>query len=108
MKNYDPNLTGIHKVKITLQQWDYVGHVIIEIRGNCRGFNIIGCADFEILDIDLAESDCDLQFFEDEYEVFTVKLKNENGDTLEIHEDSRGMNDMIVAVEILELVEEQI
>lgn len=107
MKNYDPNFRfGMHKVKITLQQWDYVGHVIIETRGNCQGFNVIGCADFEILDIDLAESDCDLQLFEDEYEVFTVKLKNENGDTLEIQEDSRGMNNMIVSVEILEFVEE--
>ena len=107
MKNYDPNFRfGIYKVKITLQQWDYVGHVIIEIHSNCKGFDIIGCADFEILDIDLSESDCDLQLFDDEYEVFTVKLKNENGDTLEIQEDSRGMNDMIVAVEILEFVEE--
>ena len=57
------------------------------------------------MDIDFAESDCNLQFFEDEYEVYTAKLKNENGDTLEIQEDSRGMNDMIVAVEILDFVE---
>lgn len=106
MKNYDPNKRcGKHKLKITLQCWDYVGHVIIEIQGNYRGFNVIGCADFEILDIDFAESDCNLQFFEDEYEVYTAKLKNENGDTLEIQEDSRGMNDMIVAVEILDFVE---
>ena len=47
MKNYDPNKRwGKHKLKITLQCWDYVGHVIIEIQGNCRGFNVIGCADF--------------------------------------------------------------
>jgi len=106
MKNYDPNLIGRHKVKITLQQWDYVGHVIFEMGGNCRGLDIIGCSDFDTWDFDDTENDCNLQYFDDGYGVYSVTLKNENGDTLEIHEDGYGMNQMIVAIEILELVEE--
>lgn len=107
MKNYDPNIRmGRHKIKITLQCWDYVGHVIHEIGGNCKGLNILMEADFTYRDFEDCENDCNLQFHDDGYEVFTVVLKNENGDTLEIQEDGRGMNDMIVAVEILDFVKE--
>lgn len=37
MKNYDPNIReGKHVLKATLQQWDYVGHVVYEMGGNCK------------------------------------------------------------------------
>ena len=42
MKNYDPNIyRGVHTIKITLQIWDYIGHVTQKIRGNCKGRNIL-------------------------------------------------------------------
>lgn len=77
MKNYDPNITnGIHTVKITLQQWEYVGHIFKKIGGNCKGSNILDF-DFECEDGAL-ENDCELSFHED-YECYRAFLKNESG-----------------------------
>lgn len=34
MKNYDPNITrGVHTVRITLQMWEYKGHIIRHVCG---------------------------------------------------------------------------
>lgn len=42
MKNYDPNIyKGIHTVEVTIQQWDYVGHIRQSIGGNCKGRTIL-------------------------------------------------------------------
>lgn len=42
MQNYNINIrNGIHTVKVTLQQWDYVGHIIYKIGGNCYGRNVM-------------------------------------------------------------------
>lgn len=38
MKRYDPNIyRGVHTVKITLQKWEYKGHIIRRVYGNCKG-----------------------------------------------------------------------
>lgn len=99
MKNYDPNIyKGIHTVEITIQQWDYVGHIRQSISGNCKGRDILDF-DFECEDADL-ENDCNLRYDEDYY-CFYAMLKNESGDTLEIEGDSVEFNNMIVKMEIL-------
>ncbi len=50
MKSYNPNVCfGIHIVEITLQQWEYVGHITQEIHGNCKGREVIDF-DFECID----------------------------------------------------------
>lgn len=103
MKNYDPNITqGVHTVKVTLQIWDYVGHVTYKIGSRCKGRAIL---DFDFLDFEtedeFSENDCCLEYHEDG-DYFSCTLKNENGDTLECKNDVEEMNDMIVALEILD------
>ncbi len=104
MKNYDPNIyNGIHTVKVTLQQWGYVGHIIQKISGNCKGRDVLDF-DFECEDAD-NENDCDLRF-DEEYEYFQATLKNEVGDLLEVGGDAQEFNRMIVAVEIIDFQKE--
>lgn len=104
MKNYDPNIySGIHTVKITLQQWGYVGHIIQEIRGSSKGRDVLDF-DFECEDAE-NENDCNLQFDED-FDSFSAILKNESGDTLEVEGDAEEFNQMIVALEIIDFQKE--
>lgn len=105
MKNYDPNIErGIHTVKITIQQWDYVGHIFQKISGNCRGRDIL---DFDFWsDSDDLENDCQLSF-DDESDYFFAILENENGGTLEVDGDAEDFNNMIVAVEIIDFSDQR-
>lgn len=104
MKNYDPNMSsGIHTIKITLQIWDYVGHIIHKVGGNCKGMNVLEF-DFECWD-GFEENDCHIEYHED-CGYFACVLKNSYGDTLSCGCDANEMNDMIVAIEILDYTEE--
>lgn len=103
MKSYDPNIyKGIHTVRITIQQWGYVGHITQQIHGNCKGRDILDF-DFECEDGE-NENDCSLQF-DEEYEYFKAVLKDENGNTLEVEGEAEDFNKMIVAVEIVDFKE---
>lgn len=105
MKNYDPNIyQGIHTIEITIQQWDYVGHIIRKMGGNCRGKDVLDF-DFECEDADF-ENDCQLKY-DEEYGYFSAVLKNENGDTFEIEESASDFNKMIVKIEILDYVKNE-
>lgn len=106
MKNYDPNIyCGSHRIRITLQMWNYVGHVELDIGGNCRGRDILTEPDFSMLDdADIKNNDCYMKYVEDT-ECFCFTLKNENGDICEFNEDSESVNKMIVAIEIINFVE---
>lgn len=105
MKNYDPNIiNGVHTVKITLQLWNYKGHIINKVGGNCKGRMILDF-DFECMDDEIPENDCQLQYHEDG-DFFSCTLMDEEGNTLECEKDPRDMNDMIVAIEIIEFSEE--
>lgn len=104
MKNYDPNITkGVHVVRITLQIWDYIGHIVRKVRGNCRGKHVM---DFDFYEEDeFPDNDCHLIYHEDT-DYFSCVLKNEKGDELQGEYDADEMNDMIVAVEIVDFAEE--
>lgn len=105
IKNYDPNIYwGIHTIRITIQQWGYVGHIIRKVHGNCKGMTVM---DFDpgITYDESFESDCCLRFDEDG-EGFRAILKDADGNTLEIKEETRDFNKMVVAVEIIDFVEE--
>ena len=105
MKNYDPNIyRGIHTVRITIQQWGYVGHIIQKVHGNCKGLDILSF-DFECDDAVSPENDCNLRFHEED-EFFTATLRDEDGNTLLVDGDGRDFNKMIVAIEIIDFVEE--
>lgn len=103
MKEYNPNITnGTHTVRITLQIWDYIGHITQKIGGNCKGRDILGF-DFEC-EGEFSDSDCQLKYHEDR-DFFSCVLKNEDGDTLQGDYDVQEMNDMIVAIEIVDFSE---
>ena len=38
---YDPNFQGIHVIRVTFMQWNYVGHVSFRIGGNCKGAEVL-------------------------------------------------------------------
>lgn len=106
MKNYDPNIyRGIHTIEITIQQWDYAGHIIQKMGGNCRGKDVLDF-DFECDDAEDSENDCQLKY-DEEYDCYSAVLKNEIGDTMEIEESSEDFNKMIVKIEILDYVKEE-
>lgn len=105
MKNYNPNAYGTHKIKITLQQWGYVGHIYLSVRGNCKGLDILSF-DFEN-DIDeehIPDNDCNLTCNEDYY--ITAELKDTDGGILQIDGNPYDMNECIVGIEIVDFVEE--
>lgn len=99
MSNYDPSIhDGIHTVRITLQQWNYTGHILQRVHGCCKG-RVILDFNFEIED-EFPENDCELTYHKGS-DTYTAVLKDKDGNTLMIEEDEGGMNDMIVAVEII-------
>jgi hypothetical protein len=101
--NYDPNITwGIHKVKITLQQWDHKGTVVAEVKGNCKGRSVLESA-IELYEENIVETDCNFKFIDNgEAEGFHCELKNDSGGTLEIDEEWDELEDLIVGVEIID------
>ena len=102
MKEYNIDLhEGKHKVKITLQYGKYKGHIIYVIGGNCHGLNINDTIDFESETFEKCEKDCQLTYNED-IDYFTAELVSDDGEVLSIEEDSIGMNNMIVAIEIID------
>lgn len=72
---YNPNFQGVHVIRVTFMQWDYIGHVAFEIGGNCKGAELM---DFTFLECDNQEdidrySENDCQFsYDEENEVYTA------------------------------------
>lgn len=100
MKNYDPNIiNGTHTIRVTLQMWDYKGHIIQKIKGNCKGREILDF-DFEYED-EFPNNDCQMEYNE-EYDGFKCVLTNECGETTKFEGDAEDMNSLIVAVEIID------
>ncbi len=105
MRSYDPNTAyGIHIIEITLQEWEYVGHITQRIGGNCKGKEILDF-DFECEDGNL-ESDCNLKYDEDN-DYFSATLKDAEGNTLDCEGSAEDFNNMIVKVEIVGFEKEQ-
>lgn len=78
ISSYDPNFHGVHTIRVTFMQWDYIGHVSFGIGGNCKGAELL---DFTFLECDNQEdidrySENDCQFsYDEENEVYTAVLK---------------------------------
>ena len=106
--NYDPNITwGAHKVKVTLQQWEYKGIIIVEVGGNCKGKPILELAS-ELYDENILESDCNFKTVDnDDFEGFVCDLKNNSGDILEVEEEWDELDNLIVGIEIIDLVRKE-
>ena len=104
MENYDPNIEyGIHTVKVTLQQWEYVGHIIWRVGGNCTGKSVLDF-DFEQFEDDFdLENDCQMKCDEG---LLSCVLHDGEGNELEIEEEWEEMNKLIVGMEIIDFLPE--
>ena len=102
MKNYDLNIkNGVHTVKITLQAWEYFGHIIYTIGGNCKGRTIINFDFEDYTDGDeFPNNDCQMEY-DEYYEYFRCVLSDLDGNKLKYCNDAEGMNNLIVATEII-------
>lgn len=105
IKSYDTSCSmGIHTVRITVQQGEYVGHITNKVRGICKGRDVMDF-DFEYEDEEsLLENDCDLVIYDDGY--ISAALKDNAGNTLICEDYASEFNKMIVAVEIIDFAEE--
>lgn len=96
---------GVHKVKVTLQFEDYVGHIFTEIGGNCHGLRLLHVFDFDTeteFDTPYISNDCKLQYNEGT-DSFSCTLKNDESVVLVLDDmSSDEMNNMIVGLEIID------
>lgn len=106
---YDPNINyGVHTIRVTFMQLDYIGHIAFEIGGNCKGAALLN-SDF-LIDLDegdierFVENDCD--FAIDDH-IFSVNLKNGNGDILIVKDYEDEIDNMIVGFEIVDFVKKE-
>lgn len=104
MKRYDQKIVnGVHTVKITLQMYEYVGHIIYKIRGNCKGKSVL---DFDFEDeVEFYYNDCQMEYDEED-ECFNCVLKSPECNFIECQGDAQEMNDMIVGIEIIDFKED--
>lgn len=106
---YDVLTNGIHKLKVTLQSYDFVGHIFTEIGGNCHGKNILDF-DFECeteFDGKYMSNDCDLKYDEDT-DTFSTTLTNNKGEKLVLeYLSDEEMHEMIVGLEIIDFIPTQ-
>lgn len=107
MKSYEPYADFDEKliVKVTLQSEEYFGHIWMEVGGNCRGLDVLKCADFDSETFENCKKDFTLGYNEDR-DYFIVQLKDEHGNILEIEESAYRMNRYIVAVEFVDSMDD--
>lgn len=100
MKYYNPDIrSGIHKIQVTIQQWEYKGHLIVNMGGNCHGRDVLNF-DFECNN---PPENNDCQFGYDEVNNrFSATLEDDNGNELYVSGDANNFNEMMVAIEFLE------
>ena len=108
IKTYDPNINGTHTIRITFMQWDFAGHISIERSGNCHGAILFedALSGFDSSDIlRFAENDCKFSY-DDNYNYYSLVLKNKNGDELHNEGDIDEIKNMIVKIEITKVEKE--
>ena len=111
--NYDPNIyEGIHTVKVTLQEWDYTGYVIMTIDGNCKGASILRNAlNLDEFEDNINENQCKFKVIdepddEDKY-WFNCVLYRDNDDELDVEDELDRLPDYITKVEIIDYKEDK-
>lgn len=109
--NYNPNVrNGIHKVKMTLQQWEYIGEIIFEVGGNCKGKSILECA-MDVYEEDIIENSCNFSYFDetddDGDNWFKCILKDDDGNEMEVEDKGESLEDYIVGIEIIDFKEKE-
>ena len=115
IEKYSPGRFNKHIIRLTLNKDGYVGHISIQVGGNCTGEAIreTGITFFEDCDEDdilnLMENDCQLEVHtDDDYDVIGFSLCLRNGDKeLMLDEvDEDDIKNIIVAAEIVDCTPE--
>lgn len=93
---YSPNIEwGRQKVAVMIKQWAYSKTLLVEVGGNCNGFNIMDTA------VDMAFE----QVLPGDGRCASVELRDAGGNTLlcvdEEDRDERWFRDMVVSVQIV-------
>ncbi len=107
MKNYDVNMhNGTHDIKVTFQLNEFKGYLIYSLGGSCKGYNVLSDFDMDCFGSDeisgLKENNANVSYDED-YDVFSMELTDENGDTLETSDlCGDDVSNMIVSIEIVD------
>ena len=105
LANYDPNIRwGVHTVKVTFQEWEYSGFVTFKIKGNPKGLNILNRDAEELLQRKLLDNNAELRRLDEDW--FSMILTDEQDEELIVEEEIRYLNDYVVAVEIIDFVQE--
>ena len=114
MKNYPMNIrNGVHTVAIKLQSQQYKGELQLKITGNTQGLTVLNYFDEDGDWLDenttFLKNDCGLnltQNYDNEY-WFSCKLRDKEGNTIEIEMEIEYLKDYIVGIEIIDFEEEQ-
>lgn len=97
MKVYAPDMRWSSQVvRITYQQWDYVGEFDVTIRGNCQGLSILKAA--------IGEHAGTLYEECGKYPILILKrpaLDGDGEDTLECDADEEDLEEMCVGLRII-------
>lgn len=105
---YDNDINyGMHTVRVTIQCNKIRGHIYQKIKGNTHGKDVLDF-DFEIYgeDIEKLTTSPNLHIrWDDEMEMFDIEFVDESGESIQWEADPEYLNEMIVAMEIVEYVE---
>ena len=103
-ENHDNYRERVHTIQVTFQSGEYKGRIAYEVGGNCFGLDLLEFSP-ETIDQDdidrLVTNDCNFSYDED-FGRFTLRLKDENDNTLFCEEDNSGLECMVVALEIID------
>ena len=106
INNYDPNYCfGEHTIKVTIQEWQYRGNLKVKVNGNCKGMSVIEGISESIYDqANTLESDCEFVVLEEDGEEpwFSAILKDSDGNQLETTDLFDRLENLIVAIEIID------
>lgn len=115
IEKYSPSQYNKHIIRLTLNKGGYVGHISIQVGGNCTGEAILEtritffdtCDEDDILN--LMENDCQLEMHtEDDYDViwFSLCLRNGDNELMLDEVDEDDIKNIIVAAEIVDCTPE--
>lgn len=106
---YVPLDYNTHTVRITFNWCGAVGHISYVLKGNCKGADILESAldfisDCDMNDIEnLVENDCHLAMSGNDDPIFCLHLhKDKNNDVMLSELDAKEVEELIVAVEIVD------
>lgn len=105
MKKYDQNISyGVHTIKVSFQSFEFKGHVIYEVSGNCKGIDLLSVDSNDLYGTTFKENPINLKDIGDSW--YSMGLTSEDGDLCMIEDEWDCIGENIVGVEIIDFVKE--